>query len=95
VVTTTLVGSGHDARSTIGSVNFAEFFLAVASAATFTLLAASGVWVLVAGLVLGGLFAAPLAALMTRRLDARLLLVLVGTLVSAISAFNLYRALGA
>jgi uncharacterized membrane protein YfcA len=93
VVTTTLVGSGHDPRKTIGSVNFAEFFLALAGATTFTLLAASGVWVLVLGLVIGGLFAAPFAAAMTRALSARALLILVGVLITAISAFNLYRAL--
>lgn len=93
VVTTTLVGSGHDPRSTIGSVNFAEFFLALAGATAFTLLAATGVWMLVAGLVLGGLFAAPFAALTAKKLNARVLMVLVGILISAISLFNLYKAL--
>jgi uncharacterized membrane protein YfcA len=32
VVTTSLVGGGHDPRKTIGSVNAAEFFLAIAGA---------------------------------------------------------------
>lgn len=95
VVTTTLVGSGHDPRSTIGSVNFAEFFLALAGAASFTLLAATGVWMLVAGLVLGGLLAAPFAAVTTKKLNPRVLMVLVGILISAISLFNLYKALHA
>jgi uncharacterized membrane protein YfcA len=95
VVTTTLVGSGHDPRSTIGSVNFAEFFLALAGAASFTLLAATGIWMLVAGLVMGGLLAAPFAAVLTKRLKPRVLLVLVGVLISSISLFNLYRALDA
>ena len=93
VVTTTLVGSGNDPRTTIGSVNFAEFFLALAGAASFTLLIGSGVWILVLGLVIGGLFAAPFAALMTRRLNTRVLLILVGTLISFMSTFNLYQAL--
>jgi uncharacterized membrane protein YfcA len=93
VVTTTLVGSGNDPRTTIGSVNFAEFFLALAGAVSFTLLIGSGVWVLVLGLVIGGLFAAPFAAMMTKKLSARVLLLLVGTLISAISAYNLYKAL--
>lgn len=93
VVTTTLVGSGNDPRTTIGSVNFAEFFLSLAGAATFTLLVGSGVWVLVLGLVIGGLFAAPFAALMTRRLNTRVLLILVGTLISVTSIYNLYKAL--
>lgn len=93
VVATSLIGSGSEPRSTIGSVNFAEFFIALAGAASFSLMVASGVWVLVVGLVIGGLFAAPFAALVARRLKARTLLVLVGLLISAVSSFNLYRAL--
>jgi uncharacterized membrane protein YfcA len=93
VVTSTLVGSGRDPRTTIGSVNFAEFFITVATAGSFTLLAGPGTWLLVAGLVVGGLFAAPFAALLCRRLRARTLLILVGTLITALSAWNLYRAL--
>jgi uncharacterized membrane protein YfcA len=93
VVTTSLVGSGNDPRTTIGSVNFAEFFLALAGAASFTLLAGTGVWVLVLGLVIGGLFAAPFAAMVTKRLNTRTLLILVGVLISVVSFFNLYKAL--
>lgn len=93
VVTTSLVGSGNDPRTTIGSVNFAEFFLALAGAASFTLMVGTGVWVLVLGLVIGGLFAAPFAALVTKRLQTRTLLILVGTLISLVSLFNLYKAL--
>jgi uncharacterized membrane protein YfcA len=95
VVTTTLVGRGSDPRKTIGSVNFAEFFLALAGAATFTLLSASGVWILVFGLIIGGMFAAPFAALMTKSLQPRALMILVGTLITLISAFNLYQSLSA
>jgi len=89
VVTSTLVGSGRDPRTTIGSVNFAEFFITVATAGAFTLLAGPGTWVLVAGLVVGGLFAAPFAALLCRRLRARTLLIAVGLLISLLSAYNL------
>lgn len=92
VVTTTLVGSGHDPRTTIGSVNFAEFFLTLSGAAAFSLLIESTAWVLVAGLVFGGIFAAPLAALLCRRLRARSLLILVGMLISTLSGYNLYKA---
>jgi uncharacterized membrane protein YfcA len=92
IVTTSLVGSGHDPRTTIGSVNFAEFFLTVTVAAALFSILDNSVWLIVAGLVIGGLFAAPLAAYLTKRLNAKVLLVLVGTLISAISAFNLYMA---
>jgi len=94
VVTTTLVGTGHDPRTTIGSVNLAEFFLTFVSAGVFSLLVDEAPWATVAGLVVGGLFAAPVAALMTRRLHTRTLLILVGLVIVAVSAFNLWRALG-
>lgn len=93
VVTTTLLGSGNDPRTTIGSVNFAEFFLTLASGATFALLVGTNTWPIVGGLVLGGLFAAPFAAVLCKRLHARVLLVIVGTLISALSFYNLYKAL--
>lgn len=93
VVTTTLIGSGHDPRTTIGSVNFAEFFLSLSAAAAFAVLVGPDTWPTIAGLVVGGVFAAPLAAVLTRCLSARVLLVLVGTLISALSAYNLYHAL--
>jgi uncharacterized membrane protein YfcA len=93
VVTTTLIGTGHDPRMTIGSVNLAEFFLTFVSAIAFSLLVGSGPWVIVAGLVLGGLFAAPFAAYLTRRLNTRVLLALVGSVISGLSVFNLWQAL--
>lgn len=93
VVTTTLVGTGQDPRLTIGSVNLAEFFLTFVAAGVFTVLVPEAPWATVAGLVVGGLFAAPLAALMTARLNTRVLLVLVGTVIVALSSFNLWRAL--
>lgn len=93
VVTTSLVGSGCDARTTIGSVNFAEFYLALAGAPAFTLMVGTGDWVLVLGLIIGGLGAAPFAALDTKRMQTRTLLVLVGTLISIVSIFNLFKSL--
>lgn len=93
VVTTTLVGTGHDPRTTIGSVNFAEFFLTFASAVAFTALIGFGPWMIVAGLVIGGLVSAPLAAYLCSRMQTRTLLALVGTLITIVSVFNLYKSL--
>lgn len=93
VVTTTLVGTGQDPRTTIGSVNLAEFFLTFTSAAVFAGLVEEGPWPTVAGLVVGGLFAAPFAAYLTRHLKTKTLLMLVGGVISGISLYNLARAL--
>ncbi|MEY2838929.1 MAG: hypothetical protein RJB60_1228, partial [Pseudomonadota bacterium] len=92
VVTTTLVGTGQDPRTTIGSVNLAEFFLTFVSAMVFATLVEEGPWPIVAGLVVGGLFAAPFAAMLTRRLNTKVLLALVGTTISVTSTYNLYKA---
>ncbi|CAN7422408.1 sulfite exporter TauE/SafE family protein [Pseudomonas sp. LjRoot71] len=95
VVTSSLLGSGSDPRTTIGSVNFAEFFLTITSATSFILLAGQpDTWMMVAGLVFGGMFAAPFAALLCKKLSARTLLTIVGCLITLISAYNIYKALG-
>ena len=94
VVTSSLLGSGSDPRTTIGSVNFAEFFLTITSATSFILLAGEpSTWMMVAGLVFGGLFATPFAALLCKKLPARTLLTIVGCLITLISAYNIYKAL--
>jgi uncharacterized membrane protein YfcA len=94
VVTTSLVGSGHDPRTTIGSVNFAEFFLTLSTAASFSALITASPWITVGGLVFGGLFAAPFAAVLCSRIPARTLMTIVGLVITFISVYNLNKALG-
>ena len=93
IVTTSLVSAGHDPKTTIGSVNLAEFFLTLSTAAAFFAILDHTVWLLVAGLAIGGLFAAPFAAFVTHHLKTRTLLILVGGLISLISLFNIIKAL--
>lgn len=94
VVTSSLLASGSDPRTTIGSVNFAEFFLTITTATSFILLAGQpDTWMLVAGLVFGGMFAAPFAALLCRKLSARTLLSIVGCLIVVMSSYNIYASL--
>jgi uncharacterized membrane protein YfcA len=47
----------------------------------------------VGGLVMGGMFAAPFAAYITRHVKTRFLLIMVGVLITGISAYNLYGTL--
>ena len=89
IVTTSLVGAGHNPRTTIGSVNFAEFFLTITSATAFFALLSGEVWVIVAGLAIGGLFAAPFAAYATRHFKTKTLIILVGSLITLVSLYNL------
>ena len=91
VLTSTLVGSGHAPRQTVGSVNTAEFFVTVASATTFFVeLGASPLQHLVP-LVIGGLLAAPIGGWAVKRISARLLMTAVGSLIVLLSLFQLGR----
>jgi uncharacterized membrane protein YfcA len=93
IVTSSLIGQGNNPRKTIGTVNTAEFFVALATGTSFLLLGETDHWVLIAGLAFGGLFAAPFAAYLTSRFPVRFLLISVGGLISALSIFNLYKIL--
>ncbi len=72
--------------------NFSFYLLTLTSAAVFTLLMETNTWPIIVGLVFGGLFAAPFAAVLCKKLHARTLLILVGILIVVISLYNLSRA---
>jgi uncharacterized membrane protein YfcA len=93
IVTSSLIGQGNSPRHTIGSVNTAEFFVSFATGITFILLGSAGHWILVAGLIIGGLFSAPFAAYLTSKLSTKKLLIAVGFLITAISIYNLYKVI--
>jgi uncharacterized membrane protein YfcA len=84
-VTSTLLGSGHAPRLAIGSVNTAEFFVAVAAATTFFVELRSLPIEALLGLTLGGVLAAPFGAYLTRVLPARPLMTAVGLLVAGLA----------
>lgn len=94
MTTSTLVGSGHAPRYSVGSVNTAEFFVTVTIAGTF--LAALG-WqaftTATVGLLIGGVSAAPFGAWIAKRVNADTLLTFVGALLTAVSCFGLYRVI--
>lgn len=81
VVTTTLVASGNEPRKTIGSVNAAEFFVTVVESIVFILTIGLDRWDVIVGLLIGGAIGAPFAALATKRLPLRTLLILVGVII--------------
>jgi len=89
VATSTLLARGGQARTTIGSVNAAEFIVTIAISATFFLSMGIEHLSIVAGLLVGGMMAAPLAALLVRRLRERWVLMGVGLLVLSISLFQI------
>jgi uncharacterized protein len=95
IVTSTLIGQGNVPREAIGSANLAEFFVTVAVSATFVATVGVSLWPTIAGLVLGGVLAAPLAALAARWLPDRPLMVIVGVVVSLLALRSLIGSLRA
>jgi len=94
VVTSTLVARGKYARTTIGSVNFSEFFVTFAESVVFILtLSLSDYWQIILGLLIGGGIAAPLAARMTKNLPLKALMIMVGALIIILSIRTIYLAL--
>lgn len=94
VVTSNLLVQGTEPRTTIGTVNTAEFFLTVTISATFILTIGLEAFSIAAvGLIIGGLMAAPLGAVIAKRIPAKRLLAMVGVLLTATSLFSLYKAL--
>lgn len=94
VVSSNLLVQGTEPRTTIGTVNTAEFFLTATISLTF--IATMGLQafsIAAVGLIIGGLLAAPLGAIIVKRIPAKRLLAMVGMLLTATSLFSIYQAL--
>ena len=95
IVTSNLLVQGSNPRKTIGTVNTAEFFLTVTISATFiATLGWKAFTVATFGLLIGGVCAAPFGAWIAKRVNPDLLLTFVGALLTVVSTYGLYRALG-
>ncbi|MDB5704898.1 MAG: rane protein [Sphingomonas bacterium] len=94
VVTSNLLVQGASPRSTIGTVNTSEFFLTATISATFIATMGFAAFTLqTVGLLIGGLIAAPFGGLLAKRVPARLLMAMVGVLLTVTSAYTIWSAL--
>lgn len=95
VVTSNLLVQGAEPRKVIGTVNSVEFFLTLSISAAFVYhLGISHIAGPTIGLILGGVAAAPLGAMAAKHFSPKLLLVLVGIVLSATSAYGIWTAWG-
>jgi uncharacterized membrane protein YfcA len=93
IVTTTLVARGNNPRFTIGSVNSSEFFITFSQSVVFVAALFSDLvanWTVIVGLLLGGVIAAPFAAVVTKRLPVRALMGMVGLLIIGLQVRTLW-----
>jgi uncharacterized protein len=98
VVASTLMGRGHTPRYVIGTVNATEFLVTLAASATFVWAFVTGrmqfegglqgAGAALAGLIIGGLIAAPIAGYVTKLLPARTLMAAVGVLVVTLALWQ-------
>ena len=85
VVSSTLIASGKNPRLIIGSVNLAEFFISLASSFTFFTIIGGSHWQPILGLILGGVCAAPIAAHLSKKLNVKAMMIMVGIVIIIVS----------
>jgi uncharacterized protein len=93
LVTSTLISKRKNPRYVIGSVCLAEFFVVLASSITFFILLRNIPLIEIAGLIAGGIIAAPIAARLAGKLPARTMFIAVGSLVILTSCTTLWKSL--
>ncbi|MFT4733374.1 MAG: putative membrane protein YfcA [Algoriphagus sp.] len=88
LVTSNLLSKGNPAKETIGTVNTAEFFVAFFSTSIFMLFVDTQAWQLIAALIIGGIFAAPLGAYLVKFIPQKSLMIVVAIVVILVSLIN-------
>lgn len=93
VVTSNLLVQGGDPRKVIGTVNTAEFLLALSvSIAFIAALGLEAFTVVTVGLIIGGVVAAPFGAILAKRVQPRFLLFAVSVVLIVTSVYSIYKA---
>jgi hypothetical protein len=93
IVTSNLIVQGKTPQETIGTVNTAEFFIAFFSTGVFLFFVGIDRWEVVAGLIIGGVLAAPIGAFMVKSINSKMLMRSVGILIVLISAYTIWASL--
>ena len=89
IVTTSLLGRGHEPKKVIGSTSLTEFLVTLTISITFVLTLGWSDMSSAVGLIIGGVVAAPIGALMVKKLPVRPLMIAVAIVIIATSAFRL------
>jgi uncharacterized protein len=94
LVTSTLIAKGRTPRFVIGTVSLTEFFVTLSSALTFFGVLGISHWQIIAGLIIGGVVASPIAARLSGKLPLKTMFIGVGALVIIWSLRILGKAIG-
>ena len=95
VVTSNLLVQGAEPRKVVGTVNSVEFFLTLTISAAFIFhIGIADLAGPTLGLLIGGIIAAPFGAMAAKHFSPKLILVLVGIVLSITSSYGIWKAWG-
>lgn len=81
LVTSSFIAQGRSPRFVVGSVSLSKFFVSLASALTFFSMMGISNWEVIAGLLIGGIIAAPISAKLAGLIPTKSMFIAVGILV--------------
>jgi len=90
IVLSTLIAGGRNPRFSLGTVKLSRFFIALLSSLTFITMLHSNHWDAVAGLVIGGALASPIATKISNQISTKAIMVSVGVIVILISIKSIF-----
>lgn len=93
IVTSNLLRQGNQPSVIIGTVNTAEFFVTFFSAGILIYFTGIHSWQIILGLIAGGMLAAPLGAFIVKKIPAKAMMILVGSLIIITSLYSLTNSL--
>jgi uncharacterized protein len=95
IVTSNLLIQGAEPRKVVGTVSSVEFFLTITVSLAFILhLGFADVAGATLGLLIGGILAAPFGAWAAKHIPTKVMLILVGSVLTLTSAFGVWKAWG-
>nr|WP_139790635.1 sulfite exporter TauE/SafE family protein [Xaviernesmea rhizosphaerae] len=90
IVTTSLIGRGHDPKRVIGSTSLTEFAVTLVISATFILTLGFAELGSAIGVIIGGVLAAPIGAFVVKKLPVKPLMIAVACLIIATSLYRVF-----
>ena len=92
IVTSNIINQGKNPAETIGTVNTAEFFVTFIGTGIFLFFVGVDNWDVLFGLIIGGVVAAPLGAYLSKKVNKKAMMIIVGITVVITSLFNIYKS---
>ena len=94
IVASNLAARGNDIRTTVGTVIAVEFFVTLAASITFLLTMGLQHLDIILALAGGGILAAPLGALIVKKIPIKPFMIFVGLFIIAMGTYNFVKAVG-